>query len=105
MNVSPFSPACIFSFLITAVRRGELKGALEWSDDPELDKKEGTSSSSEVTGQAKSEGKDASAVKASAVLSNGQLDQRPIAVFDDPSIGEEGAGPTLRRSTRKARKP
>ncbi|TCD67443.1 hypothetical protein EIP91_012360 [Steccherinum ochraceum] len=29
------SPACIFSFLATAVVRGELKSAWEWSDDPE----------------------------------------------------------------------
>jgi len=35
------SPACIFSFLFTAVRRGELKEAWSWTDesDEEVEKK------------------------------------------------------------------
>lgn len=34
------SPACILSFFITAVIRGEFKEAWNWSDDPEENKKE-----------------------------------------------------------------
>jgi minor histocompatibility antigen H13 len=32
------SPACILSFLLTALARGELKAAWAWSDDPEKEK-------------------------------------------------------------------
>ena len=32
------SPACIASFLVTSLVRGEFKDAWSWSDDPEAEK-------------------------------------------------------------------
>lgn len=40
------SPACILSFLLTAVFRGEFKEAWNWSDDPEKNGKESDDSPS-----------------------------------------------------------
>src|ERR1700683_5369194 len=34
-NPASISPACILSFLITTLVRGEFKSAWSWSDDPE----------------------------------------------------------------------
>lgn len=46
LSLLTYSPACILSFFITALSRGELKEAWRWSDDPESPAQDGEASSS-----------------------------------------------------------
>ena len=85
------------SFLITAMRRGELKDALAWSDDPEPEKKDDASQSK---AQSKSEDRNDDSA---AEPPEAKPDQQPIANSDDAVSIDGGSGRNLRSRTRRGR--